>query len=53
MRNLFIPFLTLGLLGCGPEAEDTDQPVSTTSSIVIYNKAFKAPLNNSVPASAY
>ncbi|UXD88435.1 hypothetical protein [Thalassolituus hydrocarboniclasticus] len=40
MRNLYILLLGLFLSGCGLEVSDTDQPVSTTSSIVIYNKAF-------------
>ncbi len=40
VRNVLIPLLTLFLLGCGPEVDDTDQPVSTTSSVTIYNEAF-------------
>jgi hypothetical protein len=40
VRNLLIPFLAFCLLGCGPELDDTDEPVGTTSSIFIQNKAF-------------
>ena len=40
MRNVYILLLGLFLCGCGLEVSDTDQPVNTTSSIVIYNKAF-------------